>query len=273
MRASDTQRAPAAGRAEHDAYPDLQAFCLFIGYPKSGHSLVGALLDAHPEMVIARATNPLALVAVDGMPRDEAFALLLENSRAEALRGRKQKKYRYTVEGQWQGRVRTLRVLGDKFSDRTTKRIAKTPDALAVFRREVGVPLRLIHVVRNPFDMVARIAKQKMQEDSDEERRARATAYVGRLAEINGGVIAAGEQPVLTVRQESVIESSERELRRMCEFLGVEAEADYLEACAAIVFPSPQRTRDLLDWSGAQIEAVDQVIDRHSFFDGYAFAE
>jgi hypothetical protein len=270
MRASETQRAPGTPAA---AYGDLRAFCLFIGYPKSGHSLVGALLDAHPDMVVARATNPLALVAVDGMPRDEAFALLLENSREQALRGRKQNKYRYTVEDQWQGRVRTLRVLGDKFSDRTSKRIAKTPDALAVFRREVGVPLRLLHVVRNPFDMVARIAKQKIREGSDEERRARATAYIGRLAEINDAVIAAGEYTVLTVRQESVIEGPERELGRMCEFLGVEAEPAYLEACAAIVFPSPKRTRELLDWSPAQIAAVEQVIDRHSFFDGYAFAD
>jgi hypothetical protein len=270
MRASETHRGLGTPAA---AYSDLRAFCLFVGYPKSGHSLVGALLDAHPDMVIARAMNALALVAVDGMPRDEAFALLLENSREEALRGRKQNRYRYTVEGQWQGRVRTLRVLGDKFSDRTSKRIARTPDALAVLRREVGVPLCLLHVVRNPFDMVARIAKSKIREGSDEERRARATAYIGRLAEINDGVIAAGEHPVLTVRQESVIEGPERELGRMCEFLGVDTEAGYLDACAAIVFPSPQRTRDLLDWSPAQIAAVEQVIDRHSFFDGYAFAD
>jgi Sulfotransferase family len=270
MRASETQRAPGA---DAGAYGDLHAFCLFIGYPKSGHSLVGALLDAHPAMVIAKATNPLALVAVDGMPRDEAFALLLESSREEALRGRKQNKYRYAVEGQWQGRFRELRVLGDKFSDRTTKRIAKSPEALGVFRREVGVPLRLIHVVRNPFDMVARIAKQKIREGSDEERRARATTYVGRLGGINDGVIASGEHPVLTVRQESVIDRPEHELSRMCEFLGVEADPAYLEACAAIVFRSPQRTRDLLEWSPTQIAAVDDMIAAHSFFEGYSFAE
>ena len=138
MRTSETQRAPGA---QPGAYGELETFCLFIGYPKSGHSLVGALLDAHADIVIAKATNPLALVAVDGMPRDEAFAMLLESSRDEALRGRKQNKYRYGVEGQWQGQTRTLRVLGDKFSDRTTKRIAKSPEALGVFAREVGVPL------------------------------------------------------------------------------------------------------------------------------------
>jgi Sulfotransferase family len=263
---SKTQRAETV-------YPHLQAFCLFIGYPKSGHSLVGALLDAHPDVVIARAMNPLALIAVDGVPRNDVFGQLIESSREEAARGRKQNKYLYGVEGQWQGRTRTLRVLGDKFSDRTTKRIGKNPEALPAFAREVGLPLRLIHVVRNPFDMVARIAKSKLEEGSGEERRERATAYVGRLAELNDELIAADEYPVLTVRHESLVDDPQRELARMCEFLGVEAEPGYLDACAAIVFRSPQRTRDLLEWSPEQIAAVDRVIGRHAFFAGYTFAD
>ena len=267
MRTSETQRAPGA---QPGAYGELETFCLFIGYPKSGHSLVGALLDAHADVVIAKATNPLALVAVDGMPRDEAFAMLLESSRDEALRGRKQNKYRYGVEGQWQGQTRTLRVLGDKFSDRTTKRIAKSPEALGVFAREVGVPLRLIHVVRNPF---ARIAKQKIKDGTDEERRARATDYIGRLAGINDGVIARGDYPVLTVRQESLIADPRAELSGMCQFLGVESSRDYLDACAAIVFPEPHQTRALLEWSDEQVAAVQQVIAAHSFFTGYGFAD
>jgi hypothetical protein len=268
MSASETQRERAD---TGDSYRDLQAFCLFIGYPKSGHSLIGALLDAHPDMVIARAVNPLALVVVDGVPRDDVFAMLLENAREEAARGRKQNKYRYTVEDQWQGRVRVLRVLGDKFSDRTTKRIGRTEGALASFAGAVGLPLRLIHVVRNPFDMVARIAKSKLERGTAEEKRAQATEYVHRLAAINDEVIASGEHPVLTVRHESVVADPERELRRMCEFLGAEAEPGYLSACAAIVFESPQRTRDLLEWNSAQIAAVDELIARHEFLGGYTF--
>lgn len=268
MRTSETrhERSPGA-----ETYADLHAFCLFIGYPKSGHSLVGALLDAHPDLVIARAVNPLALVVVDGQPRDEVFELLLDNARAEATRGRKQNRYRYAVDGQWQGRVRTLRVLGDKFSDRTTKRIGRTAGALASFERQVGVPLRLIHVVRNPFDMVARIAIDKIKRGTAEEKRARATAYVSRLAEINESVIASREPSVLTVRHEALVASPQAELARMCEFLGVEAEHGYLEACAAIVFDSPQRTRDRLEWTEIQVAAVDEVIARYAFFEGYTF--
>jgi hypothetical protein len=135
------------------------------------------------------------------------------------------------------------------------------------------VPLRLIHVVRNPFDMVARIAKQKIKDGTDEERRARATAYIGRLAGINDEVIARGDYPVLTVRQESLIADPRAELAAMCEFLGVEAPGDYLDACAAIVFPEPHQTRGLLEWSDEQVAAVQQVIAAHSFFSGYGFTD
>jgi len=269
MRTSETRPERTASA---ETYADLHAFCLFIGYPKSGHSLVGALLDAHPDVVIARALNPLALIAVDGLPREQVFERLIANSRDQAARGRKQNRYRYSVEGQWQGRSRTLRVLGDKFSDRTTKRIRRTEGVLNRFARDVGLPLRLIHVVRNPFDMVARIAKSKVKEGTEDQKRARATAFVGRLAETNDAVIRAGDYPVLTLRHELLVEQPARELLRTCEFLGVEAEPDWLSACAAIVFPAPQRTRDQLEWSEQQIAAVDEVIARHSFFDGYRFA-
>lgn len=30
----------------------METFVLFIGYQRSGHSLVGAILDAHPEIII-----------------------------------------------------------------------------------------------------------------------------------------------------------------------------------------------------------------------------
>jgi len=254
---------------EAGLFDDLHAFCLFVGYPKSGHSLVGAMLDAHPDVIIAKATNPLALVVEDGLSRDAVFTLLVESSRAEALRGRKQNKYRYEVPGQWQGRVRTARVIGDKFSDRTTKRIARTEGALDAFAAEVQLPLRLVHVVRNPFDMVARITLSKIRRGTPDEKVARATEYVGRLAGVNAGVIAEAAYPVLTVRHEAVIDDPEGELTRLCGFLDVDPEPGYLAACASIVFRSPHRTRERIDWKPEQVAAIDEIVAGHAFFAGY----
>ena len=40
-------------------YDGVETFVLFIGYPRSSHSLVGAILDAHPEIVIPHEFNLL----------------------------------------------------------------------------------------------------------------------------------------------------------------------------------------------------------------------
>jgi hypothetical protein len=255
------------------AYPDLHAFCLFIGYPKSGHSLVGALLDAHPDVVIGKALNAFGMVVVDESPPGEVVEQLLENSRYQATRGRKQNRYRYGVENQWQGRIRTLRVLGDKFSDRTTKRIGRTSDALARFEREMGLPLRLIHVTRNPFDMVARIAVSKIADGTEQERVAKATDYIGRLAAINQDVIEEGAHPVLTFGHETMVADPREQLGRLCRFLGVEADDGYVDDCAEIVFPAPQRARGLIDWQADQIEAIEQIAARHDFLREYRLDE
>ena len=242
----------------------LHAFCLFTGYPQSGHSLVGALLDAHPDAVIAHAADVLDLVRTD-ITREELFATLIENSRAAAETGRMQTGYSYAVEGSWQGRARSLRVIGDKAGAKTTRGLIKEPDALEAVERLVGLPLRLIHVIRNPFDNVASIRLIKEQKTMP-----RSAASFGRLANENARVLALG-RPVLTVRHEDLVADPKRELRRLCEFLDLPPEDDYLETAASLVFSSPRRTREKVEWAPETIAAVEDVIAAHDFFAGYTY--
>jgi hypothetical protein len=255
------------GRRAPAAYPDLRAFCLFAGYGRSGHSLVGSLLDAHPDVVVAHEANALRLVA-EGMGREELFSALIENSRRSFERGRKQSGYSYVVEGQWQGRVRTLRVIGDKSGGRTTKLIGRA--GLGRFARLVGLPLRVVHQVRNPYDTIAR--RSLVRKDGVPKRSvAEAIADYAVMTEINAGLIARGRYPVTTIRHEELIADPQRELARLCEFLGIEPEGSYLDACAAIVYESPSRTRDRVEWSDADREAVAAIIAKHEFLRGYTW--
>ncbi|MGE5272790.1 MAG: sulfotransferase [Verrucomicrobiota bacterium] len=249
------------------AHPDLQAFCLFASYGRSGHSLVGSLLDAHPDVVIAHEANALRLVA-EGTKRDELFRTLLENSRRSFERGRRQSGYSYVVEGQWQGRYRTLRVIGDKSGGRTTKLIGRA--GLRRFARTVGLPLRIVHQTRNPYDIVARrslVLRDGVPKRTIEE----ATADLAAMTDVNERLIREGKYPVITLRHEALIAEPQGELARLCEFVGVEPESDYLDACAGIVYESPHRTRDRVEWSDAQLSAVDEIVARHHFLRGYSF--
>ncbi len=67
--------------------PQIESFCLFLGYPGSGHSVIGALLDAHPEVVISNEIHVLRLMQA-GIPAERLFRMIAENARIFAFTGR-----------------------------------------------------------------------------------------------------------------------------------------------------------------------------------------
>jgi len=251
---------------------DLRAVCLFIGYPRSGHSLLGSLLDAHPDIAIAHEVNVLRLVSESGLGRRELFHTLLRRAEADAARkkGRRATGYSYAVPGQWQGYIRTLRVIGGKAGEKTTVRLGRDPGELKQLARLARAPVRLIHVTRNPYDSIARMAATT-KAGVPERTVARATDFLGRLARINDRLISSGKAEVLTIRHESFVRSPHEELQRLAAYLEVDPEPSWLNACAKVVFPAPQRARDAVVWTAAERAAVEEIIARRSFFAGYTW--
>ena len=102
----------------YKAYGHVKIILFFIGYPRSRHSLLGSLLDAHPHMVIADESN--AFRKWSSNPNKwinnsiYAYYDTIFNASMRAVkRGRRSKvfkgsvenvtsKYRYYVPNQWQ---------------------------------------------------------------------------------------------------------------------------------------------------------------------------
>jgi hypothetical protein len=242
----------------------LHAVCLFIGYPRSGHSVVGSLLDAHPDVVISHQVDAMKLV-FDGQGRDDLIRTILADSAHRAAGGRGHGRYSYAVSGQWQGRARVLRVIGDCRGGKTSRRLAKDPDAAERFAEIMHLPLRFVHVVRNPYDNIATLASQA------EHTLESAIAEYERLAAAVGGFLGRTDHPALTICHEALVDEPHRQLGHLCGFLSVEADDAYVEACARILFPSPRRTREAIEWPRSAVAAVDDVIARHPFLEGYTF--
>ena len=87
---------------------------LFIGYRRSGHSLVAALLDAHPNIILADETHSIKVWRTfpdETRTRDHFFRVLYERSFKLAAKGERSSDncdpnigYKYHVPNQWQGR-------------------------------------------------------------------------------------------------------------------------------------------------------------------------
>jgi hypothetical protein len=69
----------------------------------------------------------------------------------------------YTVPTRWQGTFRRPDVIRDKKGGQSTRRLRDRPELLDRLRRTVQVPVRAVHVVRNPFD---NIASMKLRRDA-----------------------------------------------------------------------------------------------------------
>jgi Sulfotransferase family len=236
-------------------------YTMFVGYPRSGHSLVGSLLDAHPDVVIAHELDALRFLQA-GFTRDEIYYLILENSRLFAEIGRTWGPYSYAVPDQWQGRFRTLRVIGDKKGGRSTRHIHDDPSSLDRASERFGSDIRLIHVVRDPFDNVASMARTMPSQ------RHAAESYFSLCETVQRLVRRLPPSSLMTIPYARFVEDVPTELARACTFLGVDPLPDYLEACARIVFPSPKRARDSFVWDPAVRELVDRRRAEFDFLRG-----
>jgi hypothetical protein len=236
--------------------------------------MVGSLLDAHPQTAIAHELDALKLVQ-EGYSRWQLFQAVVTNTDRMRRRSRIQTGYDYSVPGQWQGRWTTLRVIGDKKGGRTTARLGEDPALFARLKATVGLPVKSVLIVRNPFDNIATMADHDPRDgltpagmdplDAAVARYAELSAQVGRfLAEVPAA-------DVFHARHEDFITGPQDTLRDLCAFLGLDAPDDYLRDCAGLVFKSTSRSRDKWTWSPEQVAAVDAVIARHRFLAGYAF--
>ena len=249
---------------------DVETYCLFVGHPRSGHSVVGALLDAHPQIVISDELDALRYVEA-GFRRRQILYLSLRVARHQAARQRRKLgrtgTYSYWVPDGAQGRTRDLRVVGDSRAGWSVRRLTADPALLSrVDDLMAPSAVRFIHVVRNPFDNISTMVIRGRR--TLEAATQRYFANCSALVELRRRI---GDERLLTIRHEDLIADARGELGRATAFLGISAGQRYLDACAAIVYPQPSRTRESVPWSPPAIAEVRARIDDYAFLAGYAF--
>jgi hypothetical protein len=277
--------APISARRYREDFASVETFCVFLGEGRSGSSILGALLDAHEDAVIAHELNVLERLETD-VSRDRIFLEILDNSAKEARRGREATGYAYGVPNQWQGRFRRLRVIGDKKAGGSSKILSVDPDRIQALADRVGVELRGIHCLRNPFDNITTIASRRRgaiesrREDFEfrpediEVRREDIECAIAGYFETTRTIEAlkrhCGDR-ILDLRHEDFVAEPKGGLREMCTFLGLRTSAEYLEDCAKIVYTNPNRSRDGFDWPRDLISTVETQMREFDFLAGYGW--
>ena len=269
----------------------VEKFVFFIGYSRSGHSIVASVIDAHPNAVLAHEFDIFRRLATGSdylLNKSRLFNELYQDSYTEAVAGwrsenstfkRKGYSLKLNASESWHGKFRNLKVIGDKAGGRTSHVYR---DQQEVFRRVyrslvdvIRVPVRVIHVVRNPFDIIATrvlyqvsrgkgVRGQKAQVNStlklkDDHVIKYAFDALYSEAKAVHAMIKTCNLTVLEIHNADFVRDPRKEVKSLCEFLGLSCSESYLKMCEQAVYKNVSRTRDAVEWP----EQIRKLVDTH----------
>ena len=143
----------------------VKTFVFFMGYSRSGSSIVSSLMDAHPHMVVAYQYKVISEWNETLKNKAYLYGELYEKSLKDATVGWRRednmaKSYTLHINTGWQGRYdKYISVIGDKSADKTVNLFSRTPKRFSQvyeqLRETVGVPVKAVFVVRNPYDIIS----------------------------------------------------------------------------------------------------------------------
>jgi hypothetical protein len=259
------------GFIKRKQFRSLQTFCMFIGYQRSGHSFIGALLDAHPDAAMGMEVDALNLVKL-GYNRFQIFYCLVRNSEVFT---RKLKNiwtgYSYAVEGLYQGQFTDLKVIGDKKGGKSTLQLGEDFSLFVRLQKIVRIPVKVLHVVRNPLDNITTMIIRNLpdKKNPDREDFLDKIDLFFRKAEINDWLKKSGKIDVLDIYHEDFIKDPIIELTRILNFVGLDPGNKYIDLCSQKVFKEPHITRNQLSWPQDLLDEVKTRALNYSFLRKY----
>ena len=262
-------------------FADVQRYVMFISFARAGHSWIGSVLDAAPNALVANEYNAMSRFKKNrgDMTQDMLFKGLAKNSFLCGKYGRIQV-YNYSIPGLWQGKLgngRKIEVIGDKKGGRSAKilsdfgkpwediRAAKALETFwQDFRDFVKVPLRVVIVLRNPFDI---IATQHLRSGRKRIDSILLLNRYERIMWVSENLFEPKEVHVMTM--ESFASDTERELKLLCEFVGIQCPSNMIQKVNNLTHHTPHSTYGLVEWRKDQVMEINRFIERYLSTHGY----
>jgi hypothetical protein len=211
-------------------FDSLTAYVVFLRYKRSGSALLVNLLDAHPNIVFVRNEEMYAKFNKWGSAQ-RIFDHLYSNTKRYRSKPFSANGFSYPIEGV--GRCVEPKVIGHKSSTRNMFPLADNSFVLRDFQRMIGLPLKHVHLIRNPYHMVA----ARWQQKEFRRKNAPLGPIIDHLEEVTrlNSTLASRAEKYYQIHLEDIIFTPEDSITRLCQFLGVEAYKDYLARCSGLV--------------------------------------
>ena len=267
-------------------FREVHTYLSFIGFARSGHSLVGSIVDAHPEAMISHELDTLGLIE-EGFSQRRIFQLIKQNSEAFSQNGRYWNGYCYEIPAKSFPKKPSYKVIGDKKGDVTTLRLNQEPQLLDRFQKCIKTQQKWIFVQRHPFDNISTLALRR-NPGFDKNRIQGNAAPITHHSHNDAEFSAILDQEISSyfkasdtiqatkakipahlwheIQLETLIAQPQQELTRLFDFLKLPIDAPFLKDCQTLLRPTPSQTRTLAPWSPKQIAQVQTEIKKRPEF-------
>lgn len=256
--------------------------CLFfVGHARSGHSIVGSIINAHPHAVVA---DEIYIKKTPGFLTHPEVFLREIWKRASSYQ-------HYAIEGLFQGTYEGhIDLIGNKLGMYTTEFFANQPlqalNRCSQLITKLQMRLQWIHVQRNPFDNIATLflrdhlgdaytdfvrEKKNLSTEDPKVREGLRRAAHNYFDLVERGVLFVRRKyaDLHTLYHEDFIAKPKEEIERLCDFLGLEKSSEFLEQTSARVMSKTTNTRERLIWDDKTVNYIRNEINKYPWMERY----
>jgi len=235
----------------------MKYFLCFCGFPRSGHTLVAAILNANPNCMVSNQLNIFSQKKIS-LDYIKSYSL-----KPHTWKSTTQIKHVPKQE---------ITIIGDKTGHRTTEILSNNPQRLGIIKSQVGVPLKWILVVRNPFDNLATWARLNYQNKNNEKNtiKKELNIVIEKYKKLNQTIDKLKKsEDILTVKHEDVITKMHNTLEEISNFLEISFDPQWRDYVRETVWKKPRITRAKIRWNQNQVKVVNDIISSYPWLKGY----
>jgi len=241
----------------------------FIGHGRSGHTIVSAILDSHPNVRISEEHKYIGRWHREGWSREKIIQHLLPTGQ-----GKERKLKALPGSGPWTGEHEML-YMGDKCGWDAVTEVKKREAPLSIlddFGAHMGMNVKVIHTIRDPYDNICAWL------DSPKYQRMWGTGNTMYMKAIRQYTRFYGTADKLLKRYDhfdlhngEMCSDPRRVITELAEYLELPIVEPWLTNAADSVFKRPNKRADRREWPDRWVRNIDErVITRWpEYFERY----
>lgn len=238
----------------------------FIGEGRSGHTIISAILDSHPNIRMAEEQK-----CITRWYRDNCSRKAILNIVKTCGQGKERMHMALPGSLTWE---EPLLYVGDKVgwdAVNLVKKQGASTNVLDEFGKHMGMDVKVIHTIRDPHENISAWIDSPKYQRQWPELEMRTKMCIRRYARFYSTAnLLLDTKPTFTLYNEEICTLPRETLSKLCSFLEIPESEPWFTNAANAVFKKPHKRSDTVNWDKELYDMVGwRIIDQYPYFKRY----